>query len=162
LDFIRNKNQPKLKLNTMMLLVAGSLALLVVFAGVKLHIQTTKETLGHIYKCASWFFIIAGFLILACAGACCIAMCCRYGSSMMGKGHRMMEMHHHMMEEHHCDGYSHMGFMEHEKMMKHKHGMCGEECNIFINCPDEDSENCYKVCKTDSAYKTENKTNKNR
>jgi hypothetical protein len=64
-----------------MLLIAVSLALLVVYAGVKLLIQAKKEILGNGYRFVAWLFIIAGFLTLACTG---MAMCHKYNSKMMG------------------------------------------------------------------------------
>jgi hypothetical protein len=105
-----------------MLLISSSLALLVIYAGVKLLIQTKKELLGNLFRCAAWFFIIAGFLTLVCTGACCIAMCCKYGSKMMHKEHKMM-------------GYGDEGmkwhFKDYNKMRHHKEygGYCCSEGN---------------------------------
>jgi hypothetical protein len=128
-----------------MLLVASALALLVVYAGVNLLIQTKKETLGNRVKCAAWFFIIAGFLILACAGACCIAMCCRYGSKMMRQEHKMM------------GGYENEDMKEHfkhyKKMMKYHRMQSGEGCVVNINCCSSEMEKCcdYRdACKPDT------------
>jgi hypothetical protein len=125
----------------MTLLIAGSLALLVVYAGVKLHIQTKKETLGNPYRCAAWFFIVSGFLILACSGACCIAKCCKYGMGMMHK-EKMM-------------GYGGDGDMKQhdhfkKKMNCHYHeeeGQCEAEC-----CSRKMERCCsyMEVCKKDS------------
>ena len=55
-----------------MFLIAASLALLVIYAGVKLLIQVKKEILGSSYWRTAWLFIIAGFLVLICTGARCI------------------------------------------------------------------------------------------
>jgi len=133
----------------MILLVAISLALLVVYAGVKLLIQTKRETLGHLYRCAAWFFIIAGFLTLACTGACCIAMCCKYGMGMMRKEHKMMGDE----EDHYMKGY-HKGY---KKMMKYHHREHDEGCTVNINCCGEGMEKCCNytdVCKRDTmSYK---------
>src|SRR5438270_165258 len=128
------------------LLIAAPLALLVVYAGIKLLIQTKREVLGHLYKCASWFFIIAGLLTLACIGACGIAMCCKYGMGMMHKKNKMMH------EYYHGDMHEHMGWDHHKKMMKH---FCKDEegCAININCCGRDIEKCCSytdVCKPDT------------
>lgn len=66
-----------------MLLIAASLAILVIYAGVKLLIQAKKEILGSSYRRAAWCFILAGFIILICTGAHCAAMCNRYGTHFM-------------------------------------------------------------------------------
>jgi hypothetical protein len=47
-----------------MLLIATALALLVIYAGMKLMALTTKETLGTAYKVVSWFIVIMGFLLM--------------------------------------------------------------------------------------------------
>jgi hypothetical protein len=132
-----------------MLLIASSLALLVVYAGVKLLIQSGKEALGRPYQCGAWCFIIAGFLILACSGICCIAKCCRYGQHMMMmKEHMLMKRDHSwerdMREDHH------------EKMMRHHHH--GEEaCMEEMICCPEHMVKCYvfkgEDCKTDTTWK---------
>ena len=127
----------------MILLVASSLALLVVYAGVKLLIQSKKETLGHLYHCASWFFIIAGFLILACAGACCIAMCCKYGTHMMHQKHMMADDEE---DEHMHKGYNQM------KMMKFHHHEKEDGCMVHINCYGDMEKSCKYIdfCKMDT------------
>ena len=68
-----------------MLLIACSLALLVMYAGVKLLAQIQKESLGHLYKYFSWFIIIMGFLMLMCIGCFAIMRCCRFPEQMMEK-----------------------------------------------------------------------------
>ncbi|HXB41876.1 MAG TPA: hypothetical protein VNZ49_15145 [Bacteroidia bacterium] len=128
-----------------MILIASSLALLVIYAGVKLLIQTKKEMLGHLYRCAAWFFIVGGFLTLACAGACCIAMCCKYGSGMMHKEYKMTGEE----DGHYMNGYHHGC----KKMMKHYAGGHEEGCVININCCEEEMEkHCdyNEFCKADS------------
>ncbi|MBI2270400.1 MAG: hypothetical protein HYU69_08600 [Bacteroidetes bacterium] len=118
------------------LLVATSLALLVIYAGIKLLIQTKQENLGNLYKGASWFFIIAGLLTLVCIGACCIAMCCKYGMHMMHKGHHMKGYH---------DGY--------KKEMKYHHGKMDEGCIINFNCCGSEMAKCCSYmdyCKQDT------------
>ena len=100
--------------------------------------------LGHIYNCAAWFFIIAGFLSLACAGTCCIAMCCKYGTKMMHKEHGRMDGGHNDMEGQH---------MNHKKMM-HCHPMEHDAgCMVNINCCEHSMDKCcdyMNVCKPDS------------
>jgi hypothetical protein len=141
-----------------MLLVAASLALLVVYAGVKLLIQTQKETLSNLYRCAAWFFIIAGFFMLVITGACCIAMCCKYGSHMMHKEHKMMGG-----DNDYMKGDHHMGY---NKMMKYHHGH-DEDYNMYINCCGSQMGKCCSymdACKTDTAKinRNNNKTIENR
>jgi hypothetical protein len=127
-----------------MILIASSLALLVVYVGVKLLIQTKKEVLGHLYQCAAWFFIVGGFLTLACTGACCIAMCCKYGTSMMHKEHKMMG------EE---DDYYMKGYYHGCKKMNHHHHGHEEGCMVNVNCCEDEMEkscNYKNFCKADS------------
>lgn len=135
------------------LLVANSLALLVIYAGIKLLIQTKRESLGNIFKAASWFFIISGLLTLACIGACCIAMCCKYGMNMMHKKHGMMwdGKEHHMMKDYH-DKY--------KKKMKYHHGAMEEGCTINLNCCGTEMGKCCSYmdyCKMDTTKSTTNK-----
>jgi hypothetical protein len=129
----------------MILLIAASLALLVIYAGVKLLIQTKKESLGNLYRAASWFFIIAGFLTLACTGACCIALCCKYGAKMMHKQHKMMGYgEDYQMKDHH-KGYKYM-------MKRHWDSRDGSD-KIIINCCGNGIEKCcdYRdICKPDT------------
>jgi hypothetical protein len=127
-----------------MLLIGSSLALLVIYAGVKLLIQVKRETLGHIYNGAAWFFIIAGFLILVCAGACCIAMCCKYGTRMMHKEYKMMGGNRGDMERYH---------KSHKKMMKYHHMKHSEGSVVNTNCCGTEMDKCcdyMNVCKRDS------------
>jgi hypothetical protein len=122
-----------------MLLVSTSLALLVIYAGVKLLIQTKKETLGSLFRYAAWFFIIAGFFTLAATGAACLAVCAKYGMHMMHKNkmmgdERYMMGHHKKMMGHHKD---------HKKKMKYYHGESDRDCTVNINC------GCGIMCKCD-------------
>jgi len=73
-----------------MSLIAASLALLVIYAGVKLLIQIKKEILGSSFRRAAWFFIIAGSLILICTGARCIYMGSKYRAHMMHMENKTM------------------------------------------------------------------------
>lgn len=126
----------------MNLLVALALALLVIHSGVKLLIQAKKEAMTPLYRYVSWFIILGGFLIIACAGAFCIAKCCRYGSHMMTKNHA-----------HHCTRGGDMDGDEwrmHKKWMKHgmmnncqMHGnsMAGGSCSM-MSCPMMNHEGC--------------------
>jgi hypothetical protein len=122
-----------------MLLIAASLALLVMYAGVKLLIQIQKEILGNPFRFAAWFFIIAGFLVLALTGACCIAMCCKYGSHMMHKNK--------MMEDDYLEGH-HMGY---KKMMKCHYEGSDEDCTRHC-CGNEMVKCCsyMDACKMDT------------
>lgn len=74
-----------------MLLIAASLAFLVIYAGIKLLIQTQQETLDKLYKYVACLFIAAGFFILA--GAACLSLVhfCYKGGAMMERRHRIME-----------------------------------------------------------------------
>jgi hypothetical protein len=124
-----------------MLLIATSLALLVMYAGVKLLIQIQKEILGSPFRFAAWFFLIAGFLVLALTGACCIAMCCKYGSHMMYKNKMMKEDY---LEEHH------MGY---KKMMRYHYGGPDEDCTLNRHCCDGKITKCCSymdACKVDT------------
>ncbi|MGP8217542.1 MAG: hypothetical protein ACLQQ4_18380 [Bacteroidia bacterium] len=60
-----------------MLLIAFTIGLLVIVAGMKLLAQTQKENLGILYKYVSWFVVIMGFLSLICVGMHCIVNHCR-------------------------------------------------------------------------------------
>jgi hypothetical protein len=110
-----------------MLLIAASLALLVMYAGVKLLIQIQKEIPGNLFRFAAWFFIIAGFLVLALTGACCIAMCCKYGSHMM---------YNKMMKDDYLEGHP----MNHKKMMRYHYEGPDEDCNR--HCCDNEIVKC--------------------
>jgi len=111
-----------------MLLIAASLALLVVYAGVKLLIQSKRETLGNLYKCAAWFFIVSGFFTLFIAIISCIAMFFMHGAKMM-----MMHKEGKMMMHKEGKMFGHDSMCKYNKgsmkMMKCKHGGCGESCS---------------------------------
>ncbi|HWY11648.1 MAG TPA: hypothetical protein VN026_10005 [Bacteroidia bacterium] len=93
-----------------MLLIGCSLALLVIYAGMKLMAQTEKENLGKMYKYVSMFLVVMGFLMISGAACCGIMRCCH-------RGHEMMERKERMMEER-CFGNSCMGGqMGHHNMM---------------------------------------------
>jgi len=74
-----------------MLLIACSLALLVMYAGVKLMAQIQKESLGKMYCYFSWFMIISGFLMIMCIGCFAVIRCCHYPEQMMEKKYKMMK-----------------------------------------------------------------------
>lgn len=75
-----------------MCIIALSLALLAIVAGMMLMAQTKRETLGSFFKFVSWFVVIVGFLGIICLGVHCIVMRCHHGC-MMGKERMgMMDM----------------------------------------------------------------------
>lgn len=124
-----------------MLLIAASLALLVMYAGVKLLIQIQKEIPGNLFRFAAWSFIIAGFLVLILTGACCIAMCCKYGSHMMYNNK--------MMKDDYLEGH----YMGYKKMMKYHHGEPDEDCILNRHCCDNEMGKCCSyidACKRDT------------
>jgi len=153
-----------------MLLIACSLALLVIYAGMKLLAQTNKETLSNLFKYVSWFLVIMGFFMLLCIAAFGVMRCCHKGQRMMD-----MESKFRMMEEKHhgnaCMMKDHMGssMMMHDCQRKmggccggmmnggcsggEMEGGCGEhkgyhekmdgECNRMKEGCDENSELCH-------------------
>jgi len=131
-----------------MLLIATALALLVVYAGVKLLIQVKKETLGNLYKGAAWFFIVAGFATLASAGALCVAKCVKYGTKMMYREHRMRG----------GDGYNDMKkrYKHHKKMMKYHERDMRDDKVVCVNygCCPTDKNFAGDACPTDTLKKT--------
>lgn len=148
----------------MVLLVASSLALLVVYAGIKLLIQCRKETLGVLYRCASWFFIASGLLILLTAGACCIAMCCNYGMHMMmnkKQGHMGAYHGHYRMDEREMDDYK--GHKRMQKCYQDRMDGCGMQkccqdktggCGNATWCSREKDDCCQQgdhSCKRDTS-----------
>lgn len=123
-----------------MLLTGVSLALLVVYAGVKLLIQVKKESLSHLYKFAAWFFIIAGLLILLCGGISCVVKCCKYGAHMMKKGS-------------HHDYYKQS--WEHDKMKGYSCGCDGMQmchCGSGNACHMGKMNMCAESCSRDSMH----------
>ncbi len=81
-----------------MLLIACSLALLVMYAGVKLLAQIQKESLGKLYCYFSWFMIVSGFLMLLCIGCFAVIRCCHYPERMMEEKYKMMNHSYMMMD----------------------------------------------------------------
>ena len=90
-----------------MLLIAFTLALLVIVAGMKLMAQAQKESLGNLYKYVSWFVVVMGFLCLLCVGMHCAMRCHRNHCERM---------------ENRCEMHEHSGCNE---MMHCNHGMMG-------------------------------------
>ena len=74
-----------------MLLIASSVTLLAINAGVKLLIQTQKENLSALYKAVSWFIIIMSFLSLTCIMCQSVIRYYRKGEARMEKKIRMMK-----------------------------------------------------------------------
>jgi hypothetical protein len=103
-----------------MLLIASPLALLVIYAGMKLLAQTKKEALGNLHKYVSWFLVIMGFLLLFGISCACIVRCCH-------QGERMMEQKCKMMEERNFNGGCQMGGQM-PCMMMYGHGRMMEGC----------------------------------
>ena len=94
-----------------MLLISGSLALLVVFAGVMLLIQVKKEALNQVYRFAAWCFMVSGLLMFISTGAVGIALCFKYGAKMMKKEYKMKG------RDYHKGDYGHMWYNMPDKMM---------------------------------------------
>jgi hypothetical protein len=63
----------------MMVLIAVSLFLLIIYAGTTLLIRTRLEALGKFYKFVSWFLILAGFLGALATGSALICNGCSAG-----------------------------------------------------------------------------------
>lgn len=98
-----------------MLLIACTLALLVIIVGMKFLAQVQKENLGNLYKYVTWFVIIMGFLCLLCIGArCALRHCSKYNSCTMQQNCPMMDH----------DGCSGMGNM----------GGCGNMMGCCNHC----------------------------
>ena len=89
-----------------MILVASSLSLLAIGAGMFLYAKTIKEGLNRFFTFGSLFIIIVVFLNLFAGSA-----------FFMAKGIYKISTYHHNMEN---GGYGHHG----NKMKKHKHMMC--------------------------------------
>jgi hypothetical protein len=98
------------------LLIAGALALLVIYAGIILLIQVKREALGNPYRIAAWGLIIAGKLLLILIAVGCVVACLRFGMKMR-KG-RMKQGY---------ENYEGMGYHHkmHAKMMHDMGGMDG-------------------------------------
>jgi hypothetical protein len=128
-----------------MLLIASSVTLLAIFAGVKLLIQTQKENLSTLYKCVSWFIIIMGFLILTCVMCQSVIRYHRMGEARMENKIRMMGSCHDnnmsTMRGGHS-GYCMMGCGPQRKMME---GCCSKMM-MGTGCCDEEKESCKNEC----------------
>ena len=75
-----------------MCIIAFTLGLLVIVAGMKLLAQTQKDNLGNLFKYVSWFVIVMGFLSLLGTGLHCAMNCChRHEHRMMMRECRMMD-----------------------------------------------------------------------
>jgi hypothetical protein len=113
-----------------LLLIAFTLCLLVIVAGMKLLAQTQKDNLGNLYKYVSMFIIVMGFLSLLCVGVHCIMGCCHRGE------HRMMMRKCRMMDND-CSGVNGCGDeMGCERGMRHNDRcmMQSGDCNMSGNC----------------------------
>ncbi|HTA83979.1 MAG TPA: hypothetical protein VK783_13635 [Bacteroidia bacterium] len=75
-----------------MCIIAFTLGLLVIVAGMKLLAQTQKDNLSNLFKYVSWFVIVMGFLSLIGTGLHCAMNCChRHEHRMMMRECRMMD-----------------------------------------------------------------------
>lgn len=110
-----------------MILVASSLSLLAIVAGMFLYAKTIKEELNRFFKIVSLFIIIVGFLNLFAGSA-----------FFMVKGIYKFGAYHHNMEK---GGYGHHGNkMKKQKYMHMKYDkMCDEnnECRRKAMCCNE-------------------------
>lgn len=70
-----------------MILIAASLSLLVIIAGMFLLAKTQKENLSNLFKYVSYFVILVGFLNLFGGGAFFMAKKCMKHCSVQSKGH---------------------------------------------------------------------------
>lgn len=110
-----------------MILVASSLSLLAIVAGMFLYAKTIKEELNRFFKIVSLFIIIVGFLNLFAGSA-----------FFMVKGIYKFGAYHHNMEK---GGYGHHGNkIKKQKYMHMKYDkMCDEnnECRRMVMCCNE-------------------------
>jgi len=122
-----------------MLLIACSLALIVIYAGMKLLAQTKREVLGNLYKYVSLFLVTIGFLLLICISCCGMMRCCHMGE-------RMMERKCMMMEERGNNGGCQMGGQMGSCMMMSGHGRnMGGCCGAMMmnrGCGGREMEGC--------------------
>jgi hypothetical protein len=112
------------------LLVAVALALLVIYAGIKLLIQVKKEALGNLYKIAAWGLIIAAKVLILMVAVASILMCLKFGMRKNKMKHRFENqggMWHHQMH----GGMMHQGG---------QNGMCG--MNNMSGCAMEGMSTC--------------------
>lgn len=74
-----------------MTLIATSLALLAIAAGLFLLDKTRKESLGNLFKFSSWLIIVVGFLCLACISVRGFMHCGKGGCNIEKRCERMQE-----------------------------------------------------------------------
>ena len=67
-----------------MLLIATSLSLIAIVAGMFLLAQTKKDNLGNLFKYVSYFVVVVGFLCLVCISTRCMMRGCYGGGGMRG------------------------------------------------------------------------------
>ena len=70
-----------------MILIAASMSLLVIIAGMFLLAKTQKENLSNFFKYVSYFVILIGFLNLIGGGAIFMAKKCMKHCAAMSQGH---------------------------------------------------------------------------
>ena len=70
-----------------MILIAASMSLLVIIAGMFLLAKTQKENLSNLFKYVSYFVILVGFLNLFGGGAIFMAKKCMSHCAAMNSGH---------------------------------------------------------------------------
>ncbi len=105
-----------------MILIAFTLSLLAIVAGMFLLAKTKSETLGKFFKFVSWFVIIMGFLCIVCLSMRCMKHCCSREEGHSDKCEHYKEMR--GGEGRHCmQGKEESGEMEeggghHDGMMK--------------------------------------------
>lgn len=102
-----------------MLIIACSLALLVIYAGAKLGIQVKLNALNRLYGYISWFMIIMGFLLVLGTGAAAAFRCCQAFSGMHGS----------------CGGH-------HQSYRMHAKNSCGGDCDSRSTCKEHGDEMC--------------------
>lgn len=126
-----------------MIVVASSLSLLAIVAGMFLYAKTIKDNLNQLFKIVSYFIVIVGFLNLFIGSAFIML-------EKMYMHHQKMEMHSY---KHDKKMKKHMyKYMGHEGMGYRKEmGMMGEkECDMSMMkncCPTlMDKESCMKAC----------------
>lgn len=78
-----------------MLVIACSLALLVIYAGANLLMRVKAEQPGRFYKYVSWFLITVGFLLVLSTGALLGASCCMQPACQHGHGCCLHQKMHH-------------------------------------------------------------------
>jgi len=135
-----------------MLLLAFSSALLIIYAGTILLIQSKLQALGRFYKSIARFLIIMGFLMVAGIGGSMVMHCCRGGGHMGSVG----SMHHPYddgMCKNHCEDEHGTGNMNDHQV----HNCCGHR-GPEVSCKSENRHCCMdgketgkqQCCDTDS------------